>query len=42
MATQAFVSGYVQTAGQNSQGAKTVSTSAPSGTATVGDIWYQI
>lgn len=42
LATQSYVSGYVQTAGQNSQGAKTVSTSAPSGTATVGDIWYQI
>jgi hypothetical protein len=42
LATQSYVSGYVQTAGQNSQGAKTVSTSAPSGTGTVGDIWYQI
>jgi hypothetical protein len=32
---------YVQTGGQNSQGAKTISTNAPSGGAN-GDIWYKI
>lgn len=41
-ATQSYVVSAIQTAGQNSQGAKTVSAAAPSGTATVGDIWYQI
>lgn len=33
--------GYVQTSGQNSQGAKTISTSTPSGGSS-GDIWYRI
>ena len=33
--------GYVQTAGQNSQGAKTISSSAPSG-GSAGDVWYRI
>lgn len=32
---------YVQTAGRNSQGGKTLSTSGPSGTGAAGDIWYQ-
>lgn len=34
------VQSYVQTAGQNSQGNKTVSTSTPTG-GSDGDIWYQ-
>lgn len=33
---------YVQSAGQNSQGSKTVSTSTPIGTGTPGDIWYVV
>ena len=41
IATQSYVGTYVQTAGQNSQGAKTVSTSTPSG-GVDGDIWYQV
>lgn len=41
IATQAYVGTYVQTTGQNSQGTKTVSTSAPSG-GVDGDIWYQV
>ncbi|NDB59526.1 hypothetical protein EB001_13900, partial [bacterium] len=32
---------YVQTTGQNSQGAKTISSSTPSGGSS-GDIWYRI
>lgn len=38
IATTAFVSA----SGRNSQGAKTISTSAPSGTPADGDIWYRI
>ena len=41
IATQSYVGTYVQTAGQNSQGAKTVSSSTPSG-GVDGDIWYQV
>lgn len=33
--------GYVQTAGRNSQGVKTISTSAPTG-GSAGDIWYRV
>jgi len=39
--TLAAVTSYVQTSGQNSQGVKTVSTSAPSG-GNNGDVWYRI
>lgn len=42
LATQAYVETAISTPGRNSQGTKYVSTSAPSGTATNGDIWYQI
>lgn len=42
LATQTYVSTYVQTAGQNSQGTKIISTSPPSGTGTNGDIWYHV
>lgn len=41
LALQSYVSTYVQTTGQNSQGTKTVSTSTPSG-GVDGDIWYQV
>lgn len=41
IATQSYVQSYVQTAGFNSQGTKTVSASAPSG-GVDGDIWYQV
>lgn len=41
IATQSYVGTYVQTTGQNSQGTKTVSASAPSG-GVDGDIWYQV
>jgi len=41
LATQSFVTSYVQTAGLNSQGARTISSSPPSG-GSDGDIWYQI
>lgn len=41
LALQSYVTSYVQTAGQNSQGTKTVSTLAPSG-GIDGDIWYQV
>lgn len=41
MATQSYVTSYVQTSGRNSQGNKTISTSAPSG-GSDGDIWYQV
>lgn len=41
IATQSYVGTYVQTTGQNSQGTKTVSASAPSG-GIDGDIWYQV
>lgn len=40
VAVQSYVTSYVQTAGQNSQGAKTVSTSSPTG-GSDGDIWYK-
>jgi hypothetical protein len=40
VALQGYVTSYVQTAGQNSQGAKTVSTSNPTG-GSDGDIWYK-
>lgn len=40
VALQGYVTSYVQTAGQNSQGAKTVSTSSPTG-GSDGDIWYK-
>lgn len=39
--TQIATTAYVQTAGYNSQGIKTISTSAPSG-GNDGDIWYQV
>lgn len=39
--TAAYVAAYVQTAGRNSQGVKTVSTVGPSG-GSDGDIWYQV
>jgi len=42
VATQTYVASYTQTAGQNSQGAKIISTSAPTGAANQGDIWYQV
>lgn len=41
LALQSYVTSYVQTVGQNSQGTKTVSTLAPSG-GIDGDIWYQV
>jgi len=41
MATQSYVTSYVQTAGRNSQGTRTISTSGPSGGSN-GDIWYQV
>lgn len=41
LTTQSYVASYVQTAGRNSQGARTISTSPPSG-GTAGDIWYQV
>jgi hypothetical protein len=40
IATQTYVTSYVQTTGQNSQGAKTVSTASPTG-GSDGDIWYK-
>jgi hypothetical protein len=39
--TLAAVTSYVQTTGQNSQGAKTVSAAAPTGGSN-GDVWYRI
>jgi hypothetical protein len=39
--TLAAVTSYVQTATQNSQGAKTISPSAPTGGSN-GDVWYRI
>ena len=39
--TLAAVTSYVQTTGQNSQGAKTVSSAAPTGGSN-GDVWYRI
>jgi hypothetical protein len=41
-ATITYVTNTIQTAGKNSQGTKTVSTSLPSGTGTPGDIWYVV
>ena len=41
VAAQNWVTSYVQTSGKNSQGQRTVSTSAPSGGSN-GDIWYQV
>ena len=41
IATQEWSTTYVQTSGQNSQGAKTISSSTPSGGSS-GDIWYRI
>ena len=41
LALQSYVTSYVQTSGQNSQGVKTISASTPTG-GSVGDIWYQI
>lgn len=41
VALQSYVTGYVQTTGQNSQGNKTISTSTPTGGA-AGDIWYRV
>jgi hypothetical protein len=40
IALQSYVTSYVQTSGQNSQGAKTVSTSNPTG-GNDGDVWYK-
>lgn len=40
LALQSYVTSYVQTTGQNSQGAKTVSTADPTGGSN-GDIWYK-
>lgn len=40
-ASQSYVTTYVQTSGRNSQGVRTISTSAPSG-GNDGDIWYQV
>lgn len=42
LATQAYVASVISTPGSNAQGTKYISTSEPSGTATNGDIWYQI
>jgi hypothetical protein len=42
LATQTYVSTYVQTPGSNSQGTKIISSSPPSGTGSNGDIWYQV
>lgn len=39
--TDSYVPTYVQTAGRNSQGVKTVSTAAPTG-GSAGDIWYRV
>jgi hypothetical protein len=41
LTTQSYVASYVQTAGRNSQGTRTISTSPPSG-GSAGDIWYQV
>ena len=41
VASQSWVTAYVQTSGQNSQGQRTISTAAPSG-GNDGDIWYQV
>jgi len=41
LALQSYVTSYVQTSGQNSQGTKTISSSTPTG-GSAGDVWYQI
>jgi len=41
-ASQSYVTTTIQTAGKNSQGDKRISTSAPTGAGTNGDIWYQV
>jgi hypothetical protein len=41
VASQSWVTSYVQTSGKNSQGQRTISTNAPSG-GNDGDIWYQV
>jgi hypothetical protein len=41
VASQNYVTTYVQTSGRNSQGVRTISTSTPSG-GNDGDIWYQV
>ena len=41
IATQEYVTAYVQATSANSQGTKTISTSAPTG-GVDGDIWYQV
>jgi hypothetical protein len=42
-ASQSYVTTYVQTSGRNSQGARSISTSAPGATVgNDGDIWYQV
>ena len=38
---ESYTQTYVQTSGRNSQGNKTISTSAPTG-GSVGDIWYRV
>jgi hypothetical protein len=40
-ASQSYVTTYVETSGRNSQGAKRISTSAPTA-GDDGDIWYQV
>lgn len=42
LVTESWVTTYTQTQGYNSQGQKRISTSAPSGTGSNGDIWYQV
>ena len=43
VASQSWVTTYVQTSGKNSQGARNISTSAPGATVgNDGDIWYQV
>jgi hypothetical protein len=41
-ATQSYVTTTIERQGYNSQGAKRISTSPPSGSGTNGDIWYQV
>ena len=41
ISTQAYTQNYVQTAGRNSQGSKTISSAAPSGGVS-GDVWYRV
>jgi len=41
VASQSWVTTYVQSSGKNSQGQRTISTAAPSG-GNDGDIWYQV